>query len=229
MNLLLSGSGGGQTSLGMEVVQTSALILIKEHIEEELRRHQEAWDTPDRTIAEALGYEYRPTTLEMPAKFYSGVRLGILGLPFDCFPAVTTMVDRATKKPESDSYDYGSSYGLSLWVEVIVRSDPFYTDQEDTVIERVFEEGNVDRRAKRTADAIVQCLQRDPSLGATTELADPNVFQGESFLLKSSEPGDQTKERVFSLVRAEYVFPTNPSHRDSSTPPPDVLLRGFGQ
>lgn len=217
------------TSLGMEVIQAAAIMQIRKNIEGELRRQEMAWEQPDKLVAEVLGNKYQPTVLEMPAKFYSGVRLGLLTMPFDHFPAVTAMVDKAVKTHESDSYDSGSSYGISLWIEAVVRSDPFYTGEQNAAEERMLEEGNVDRRAKRMIDALIQCMQIDPSLGATTMLVDANAFQAEPFMLKSSEPGDQTKERVFSLVRVEYVLPTSPSHRDSSTPPPDVLLRSFGQ
>jgi hypothetical protein len=219
-------SVGGMTSLGMEAIQIAALAQIKSSIEVELNRQQQAWKAPDRYFADYFGHKYRETILELPVRYYPGVRMGVLDLPEDAFPAVSAMVDRAAPRPGTDGSSGSSEYTDSLWIEVIVRSDQFLHGDAE---ERIAEEGTVDRRAKRTLDAVAQCLQVDPNLGGITQLAPPVASQGEPFLMKNKQPGEQTKERVFSLVRLDYGLPTYPSHRDSSNPPPDVLPRGFGE
>lgn len=220
---------GGQTSIGLEPAQMKATMQVIERLPLELARQADAWKVPDRTFADALKIPFRPTVLELPPQgsYFPGCRLGIIDMPWDKFPAVSVMADTGTPTAESPRFDQGgSAYSVSLWIEAIVRSDEYYKDDPG---ERVLEEGNVDRRAKRTLEAIVQCIDADRSLGGTVPgLAAPRVAQTDPFLLPSAEAGQQTKLRVFSLVRAEYAIDTYPSHHDTGQLSPDVLLRGFG-
>lgn len=220
---------GGQTSIGLELVQMKATLQVAEHLPGELARQAQAWSDIDRAFAEKMGRTYRSTHLESPdrSSIYPGARGGILAMPWDSFPAVMVMADDGTVSPEGPRFDQGTTaYNIALYIEAIVRSDEFF---KDDAAERLLEEGNVDRRAKRTLEALVQCIEIDRSLGGVAPgMSDPHVIQTDPFVLQSTQAGEQTKERVFSLVRAEYVVDNYPSHRDSSTPPPDVLLRGIG-
>lgn len=222
-------SGGGQLSIGLEPAQMQATLQIVANLPTELQRQADAWKVPDRTFADALKIPYRPTVLETPPQgsYFPGCRLGVINMPWDRFPMVSVMSDTGTPTAESPRIDQGgSAYSVSLWIESIVRSDEFYADNAD---ERVLEEGHVDRRAKRMLEALVQCIDLDRTLGGNVpELAAPRVAQTDPFLLPSSEAGQQTKNRVFSLVRVEYAIDTYPSHHDADQSTPDALLRGFG-
>lgn len=227
-------STGGTTSIGLEVMQAQALLQIVQHLPAELDRQAQAWDPVDVAMARNLQVTYYRTILERPPRssYYSGARLGVLKMPVDSFPAVMVMADAGTPTPESARFDGSmAAYSISLYIECVVRSDEFWDrpDNPEDIAGRVFEEGVVDRRAKRTLEALVQCIDLDRALGGVCPgLSDPSVSQTDAFALPSMVAGSEQKSRIFSLVRAEYAADNYPSHRDSSTPPPDSLLRGFG-
>jgi hypothetical protein len=118
-------------------------------------------------------------------------------------------------------------YSVALYVEGIVRSDAFnYEDRR----ERVFHEGAVDRRAKRTINAVVECVELDPTLGgAVLPLPAPAAGQTDPFTLQGEEPKDKTLKRVFSAIRIDWTLDTYSVRLDAQTPVPGVLPRGLGE
>jgi hypothetical protein len=220
---------GGPSSIGVEEVQVSATVQIAQNIDACLKRQAQAWDPVDQQVAVKLGTRYRRTRLETPPKgcIYSGVRGGVLDMPWDRFPAFYVMVDRASPKAESVAFDESlRAFAIQLYVEGIVRSDAFnYEDRE----ERVFHEGVVDRRAKRTTNAIVECIQIDPTLGgAVLPLPTPEAGQTDSFTLKGQDPRDATKKRVFTAIRIDWTLDFYSVRVDAQTPVPGVLPSELG-
>jgi hypothetical protein len=221
-------AGLGTTSVGLEMVQIAMLRQIKNRFQNELERQALEWDAIDKQVAQEFGHPYRKARLERIKSWYPGTRLGILGMPWDTFPALAVMSDQATPSPESGAFDQSTrAYAPQLYVEALLRSDPFEqaepsTDEQSA--ERVVQEGILDRRSKRTLEAIVQCIEADPTIGGIIpELPAPQVGQTDAFVLPGQEPGDQSKKRVFSLVRIQYTLDIYASRPNASQPAANVL------
>jgi hypothetical protein len=220
-------SGNGPSSLGLEEAQIAAAVQIHDNIDACLTRQSQAWDPIDQDVAVKLDARYRRTVLERPPKgaIYPGVRGGVLDMPWDRFPALYTMCDRATPRPEMGS-EAVAVHAVQLYVEGIIRSDSFnYEDHS----ERIFHEGAVDRRAKRTINAIVECIELDLTLGGAVQpLPSPSAGQTDSFTLQGQDPKDKTKKRVFSAIRIDWTLDTYSVRVSAQTPVPGVLPSGLG-
>jgi hypothetical protein len=221
-------TGEGPSSIGLEEAQVAAVVQIAEHLDASLTRQSQAWDPIDQQVSVKLGTRYRRTVLERPPKgcIYPGVRGGVLEMPWDKFPALYVMADRATSAADSNDNTATAHRQIQLYVEAIIRSDPF--NYEDTN-ERVFHEGAVDRRAKRTINAIIECIGLDPSLGgAVLPLPDPSAGQTDSFTLQGHDPRDKTKKRVFAAIRIDWTLDSYSVRVDAQTPVPGVLPTELG-
>lgn len=219
----------GPASLGMEEAQIAATVQIAERIEDALARQQAAWDPIDQEAALKLQTKYRRTILETPPKgcIYPGVRGGVLDMPWDRFPAIYCMADQALPKAESATFDQSTNaYAVNLYVEGFVRSDAFnYEDR----LERVFHEGAVDRRAKRTINAIIECIEADTTLGGSVlPLPPPSASQTDSFTLQGSEPRDRTLKRVFAGIRIVWTLDTYSVRLGAQNQVPGVLPSQLG-
>jgi hypothetical protein len=217
----------GPSSLGMEEAQVAAVIQISDNIDACLTRQSQAWDPIDQKVSQHLGVKYRRTTLERPPHgcIYPGVRGGILDMPWDRFPALYVMADSATPRPGFGS-DENRAHAVQLYVEAIIRSDAFnYEDRN----ERIFHEGAVDRRAKRTINAIIECIDLDPTLGgAVLPLPSPSAGQTDPFTLQGQDPRDKTKKRVFSAIRITWTLDSFSVRPEAQTPVPGVLPTELG-
>jgi hypothetical protein len=219
----------GPTSLGLEEAQAAAVVQIFDNIDSCLTRQSQAWDPLDQKLAQHLSVRYRRTVLERPPRgcIYPGVRGGVLDMPWDRFPALSVMADSATPRAESSQFDQSTStYAINLYVEGMIRSDPFNMDDRE---ERVFHEGAVDRRAKRTINAVVECVELDPTLGgAVLPLPAPAAGQTDPFTLQGHDPRDKTKKRVFSAIRINWTLDTYTVRLDAQQPVPGVLPSELG-
>lgn len=220
----------GQESVGLEMPEVMAAIQIKDNIDQALSMQSDYWDGIDRSVATRLETPDRQTILERPPRgcIYHGARIGMLGMPWDKFPAVATMVDKASPTAESARFDQSTTaYAPQLYIEVIVRSDPFRvgtSGQAEDPTERVFQEGLANRRIKRTVEALIHCISVDPSLGSTTlPLRDPSITLLDGVAMAGEEPGDKTKRRVFCYGRVQYTLASYASRFDASQPVPSVL------
>lgn len=229
MALTMIDRGIGATSIGLEEAQVAAVLQISDHIDGALARQSVAWDPIDQRVAEHLHVKYRRTHLERPPRgcIYPGVRGGVLDMPWDRFPALYAMADQASPRAESAAYDQATrSYAVNLYVEGFVRSDAFnYEDRG----ERIFHEGAVDRRAKRTINAIIECIEADTTLGGAVQpLPTPSAGQTDSFTLQGQDPRDKTKKRVFAAIRIAWTLDTYATRLDAQQPPPGVLPTELG-
>jgi hypothetical protein len=220
---------GGPASIGLEEAQVAATVQISENIEACLKRQAQAWDPIDQQLAVKLNTRYRRTILEAPPRgcIYPGVRAGILDMPWDHFPAISVMTDRASPKGEDAQFDESlSAYAIQLYVEGIIRSDAFNYDDRK---ERIFHEGAVDRRAKRTINALVECIALDRSLGgAVLPLPTPAAGQTDSFPLQGQDPRDKTKKRIFSAIRIDWTLDSYSVRLDAQNIVPGVLPTELG-
>lgn len=221
--------GNGPSSIGLEESQVAALVQVVDNLDAALTRQAAFWDPIDQAVALKLETRYRRTVLERPPKgcVYPGVRGGVLDMPWDRFPAFYVMADQATPKAESAAFDDSSrAYAVSLYVEAFVRSDLFNYEDKN---ERIFHEGAVDRRAKRTINAVIECIEIDPSLGGAVQpLPAPSAGQTDSFTLQGQDPKDKTKKRVFAGIRVAWILDTYTVRLDAQQITPGVLPAELG-
>lgn len=189
---------------GAELVQTAAARQIKLRIADALAFQQASWDSVDRETASWLGIEYRPTILEeiKPGSFLLGDRPSVITMPWDFFPSISVSAYDFGVSPGGRRTDSHTEYSIPFFVEVIVASDVFASDDD---YERVFQQGVVDRRAKRTADAVVQCLLADRTLGGICPDQDLGIRarQTPPFSQKGRERDESNHSCIFSLVRID--------------------------
>lgn len=223
-------ANNGQESIGLEMVQTRMAVQIFQQIGAALERQAQAWNPIDKSVAHALGQPFRECKLEPPPRgsIYPGSRLGVIGLSYDRFPAVAVMSDAATLSGEELRFDQSThAYLPQVYVEAVVRSDEF---QDGDAEARFVQEGILDRRAKRYIEALAHCINVDPSLGGQVlPLPAPSVLQGDAFLLPGDKPENQTKRRVFAIVRLDYTTVSYSTRFDASAPSPGVLAQGILQ
>lgn len=227
--------GASNTSIGPEIVQVQAMVQIIDHLPEQLAKQEAAWNPLDERLAQRLEMPFRPTPLELPPRgsYYSGARLGILNMPWSTFPAIAVMADGGGPTAESSGLDYGAVNAISLFIELVVRSEQFDHDGPTATPEqqaaRLDQEGVADRRAKRSMEAIIQCIALDRSLGGLVPpLPDPTFGQTDAFSLNGTVPEDVSHKRVFSLVRIQYSSNVYATFPDAMTPAPPVLPGAFG-
>src|SRR4029079_3847231 len=117
-------------------------------------------------------------------------------------------------------------YSLSLYVEGFVRSDAFNYEDKG---ERLFNEGVVNRRAKRTINAIVECIELAPTLGGHVQpLPAPTAGQTDPFTLQGQDPRDKTKKRVFVGLRITWTLDTYTVRLSAQETTPGVLPTELG-
>lgn len=187
---------------GAGLVQIMVARQVKANLAEELRRQAAEWDPIDKTTASLLEYEYRRTHLEPIRNYLLGDRPSVLRKPWTFFPTISFTAHDSGLSPEALRMDYTTAYTVPFWIEAIVPGDHFDSDDED---EQVFQEGVVERRTQRTADAIVQCLLRDRTLGgvATESTLNLRVRQTPSFQIQGKEKDQHGQSCIFSLARID--------------------------
>jgi hypothetical protein len=212
----------GPSGTGLEFVQNELYARMIEMLPAQIDRQQETWDEYDKQFSLRIRQPFSRTKIEKPVSYYPGARLGVLKMPWDSFPAVAVMADRAEPTVEDASFDQSTRvFAPSLYVEGVIRSDTY---QVEDAKERVFQEGVADRRSKRTIEAIVACVDLDPTLGGLTpELATPRVAHTDPFTLDGSEPGQQHLARVFTLINVQYSLDFYSARLDGGQPMPGIL------
>jgi hypothetical protein len=189
---------------GPELVQTAVARQIKQRLDAEIARQSAEWDVIDKQTSSWLGIEHRRTIIEAikPESFLLGERPSVIEMPWDFFPSLNVNAFDTAASSDSRRMDAGLAYSVPFYVEVIVASDIFPSDDS---YERVFQQGVVDRRAKRTADAVIQCLQADLSLGGICSESDMGIRSRQTppFAMRGRERDESNHSCIFSLVRID--------------------------
>lgn len=218
------------SSTGMELLQTYVALQVANNIVDALVKQAEYWLSVDQSVAVAMKQQFRECRLEHPPRgaIYTGSRPGILGMPWDRFPAICISASFANPTPESRAFDQSSSaWSIPISIDLVVRSDEFdvgTSGEPADIDEQIAQEGIVDRRAKRTLEAIAYCISLDPSLGGRSlPLVDPTLALTEPFAMENSATDQKGRRRIFCYARAEYNAPSYSTHYDASQPQPSIL------
>lgn len=161
-------------SLGLGQLAREGFIVLRSVLNEQLEQQAEYWAPLDEELATICEVDYSPLTLEAieNPNFYLGHKPSLIEAPIEKYPNVAVDADRAGSSG-SDLLDHASTFGISLYVEFMVKS--------------IVSEEEVSARASRTLDAINLSMMSNRTLrGATHELGDtPNAQLSDVFVRKA--------------------------------------------
>jgi hypothetical protein len=213
----------------LELAERAAQRQLRARLAEELANQEAAWEAIDKEDARAADVVYRPLKLERfrPTSIHRGARPSIIRFPADHYPALTVMADTVRPHPESAVHDSRNVLRDALWVEVIVKSDRYRFEEPDQAMAA---EGIVNARCKRTGEAVVQAILREPTLGRTVEPVEPEPMLtiGETFEIDASQPDAAGLRLIFQMVRIDLTLKVYTALPDQIEPVPDPMLAGVG-
>lgn len=156
--------------VGLERIQREAFLVLFNSLNDELQILESAWATLDEQLATATGKTNIPITLERieDINFYLGHRPSLIEAPISRYPNVSVMAYHGAPEPPNQN-DHFSIYRARLFVEIMVKSERYEVNENDT--EPLFEaERIVNARIQRTTDAVNNVLQSNKTLnGITTD------------------------------------------------------------
>lgn len=157
-------------SVGAERIQREVAILMKDNLDSAIEFVQNSWNALDEEYAEKMGFDYVALEVELiGTNIWTGDRPSLIKdeEPLEHYPNVIAMVDLVSPSPTTP-IDQANNFYASLIIESIVKGD---------------NEFDVDRRAKRTADAINYVMQGNRTLnGLVNEMpTDPVVRTSPTF------------------------------------------------
>lgn len=185
------------TSTGLEGVEREAFITLFENLNAEIDSVETYWDAKDEELAELRQTRLVPTYLERIERdnFHLGHKPSLIEAPLNEYPNVAVMA--AESSPASDQPDQYDILTNLLIVEVMVKSPTVIpagsqgqtlTDQERADL-HVAEEV-VNRRCKRTTDAVLTVLRRDLTFGGTIPpLKGPPTSVVSDVFIRREKPG----------------------------------------
>lgn len=143
--------------------------------------------------------------------FHMGHRPSLIIAPVSEWPAVAVKTDGVSGSPINANLDQASSSRLVVSIECIVHAGPYKVGGDGQVIGRDKDDGEerVDRRIRRTAEAIHKVMLANRELGGYFSPADqqPTVTFGEVFIRDGSVDGSDRDGRYFwQGVRFQYNY-----------------------
>lgn len=218
-----------QSSTGLEIIERQAWRQLIERLDQELNNQQSAWAPFDREDAEAADKAYVPIELEKLHKgsYLRGARPSIMRLPVEFYPALAVMADTVRPDPSSELYDSQHVFRDMIYVEAIVRSQLHDPNDATAAVEV---EGNLNLRTKRTGEAIIQALFREPTLGGVANLAGfaPSLTISDPDTLKSVQPKTSGETWLFQFVRVDITLRKHSELPEIEELDPQDFVRGFG-
>lgn len=138
-----------QRGFGLEYIERQVKIILFQQLNAELDAQEELWYELDKEYVQITGNELGKTTLEhIPDEnFYSGHRPSLLTSGPEGFPNIAVMCYTGVPIYETDQTQ---SWVVDIDIEIMVRS--FEGEEE------------VNRRIKRTVEAVNQVMMRNDSL-----------------------------------------------------------------
>lgn len=216
-------------STKLEIIQRQAVRQLRARLNKELDWHAMAWEQLDKQEAQEAGIAYTPVELEKfnQDAFHPGSRPSIMRLPFDHYPACAVMADTVRPDPESGFLDSRSVYRDGLFVEYVVRSDRF---SKEDAIESLAMEGLIDKRVKRTGEAIISAIAREPTLGRAVEpiTQTPSLTIYDPFQIQATEPDQSGRTLMFQMGRVDFTVKVYSAIPVFDEPVSDPLLAGVG-
>jgi len=182
-----------ESGFGLEIIETEAIKILAENINQELIEVEERWKERDLETNQALGI--LPITIELEhfkeGNYHMGHTPSLIEAPIDKYPNICSIASESAAS-ESD-YDQFNNYDISLAIEFIVKS--------------LYNESEVNRRAQRTLEAVHNVMMRNQTLNGLIEGFDNDpsgVLTG--VFTRSDHPQGSNNEWYWRLGRIDYMI-----------------------
>lgn len=165
----------GNSRLGLGLMSRAAKIILVQRLNASIAVENDYWVSLDEELAVIEGGEYTPVVIETvePTNFYLGHNPSLVLAQVDKYPNVAVDADRAGSSG-NDDLDQGSMFGVSLYIEFMVRSEK---DEEE-----------VSDRAMRMLDAINAVMMSNKTLGGTThEIGETPIAQLSDVFVRNAD------------------------------------------
>jgi hypothetical protein len=219
------------SATGLEIVRRQAQRQLRARLGIEMAAQEEAWAPLDKQDAAESDIVYRAEDHQLervrPEHIFRGDRPSILRLPPTFYPAVTVMSDAARPDPESEMRSDVFVYRDMLWIEIVCKSQKV----DPANIEEAFKvEGLLSEGTTRAAEAIIQALYREPTLGGVCDLSGstPSTTIAEPFQIKSLAPDKRGQTWLFQMARIDVTLRKYAIKPQAEEPDPEDRLVGFG-
>ena len=184
------------TTFGLEHIQRAAFYQIWDRLNWAIGVQEAAWAESDRALAEHMGIPHQAVEIERIAKddpinFYEGHRPSLIKAPVEQYPNVSVWTVRGTANPESAASDHTNVWNILLFVEVMCKS--------------LTDEGTVNKRIVRTAEAVNTVMQQDPTLGGVATGFTTDVTPNLSDVFTRRENTSYGSVWHWQGARLEYV------------------------
>lgn len=181
------------STIGLEEVQRAALVRLFRFLNVAINERALMKVAEDQALADFLGREYVPVELEeiKPENFYEGHRPSLIRAPIEKYPNISIWAVRGSAHPESALSDHTDIYNVLLYIEIMCKS--------------IDDEGTVNKRIVRTAEAVNAVMVQDKTLGNAVTGFDDDVSPSLSDVFTRKEKTTYGAEWYWQGARLEYV------------------------
>lgn len=176
----------------LEGIGRAAFVMLHDGLNDEIAAQNTLWASRDTAFFAEIGRGPRVIELE-PVKndnFVIGHKPSLMNAPITAYPNVTVMAYQAAPIA-GQGFDHEDNYNVRLFVELMVKSE---RDEEE-----------VNARTHRMADAVVNVLSADRTLGGTvTEMATPATVELSDVFIRAEERGRGTRW-FWQGARLDYI------------------------
>lgn len=181
------------SSVGLELVQRAAFLTLYEHLNDAISFVEGNWAHSDQELFLRTNQPIERVTIE-PIQgpcFYEGHRPSLIQAPVDQYPNVSVWAVRASPHGESESADHVDVWANLLYVEIMTKS--------------LSDEGEVNRRTVRTAEAAQLVMSNNPTLGGVVSGIDGDTSTSMSDVFVRRENTSYGQVWFWQGVRLEYL------------------------
>jgi hypothetical protein len=188
--------------IGLEEIASEAFVVLHGALNAELAQIESESVAHDQRMDDIRGRQFQPVTLEPVDRnnFHLGHQPSLIDddTPLESYPAVSVMCYRAQPSASSATFDHGTGYRNTLYVETLVKAGP-----EDP--EEPYRTAEVcDKRIWRTIEAINNVLMRNQDLNGTIVcLEEPMAIISEVFERPESDINTEISW-LWQAGRVEY-------------------------
>lgn len=179
-------------SIGMEIIGKQTLAILREELNDEIDAQQARWNVLDN----AFGIPLITVERIKGDHFYHGHRPSLIDAPVENYPNVSVLAYKAS--PAVSLFDHENRSNVTMYVEIMCKSD------ED--------EGEVNSRITRTADAAHIVLMRNPTLKGLVAGIQENADIVLTDVFARPETRGHGTKFIWQGARLEYVVEKTTPH-----------------
>ncbi len=185
-----------EAGVGLELIERQAAVILFENLNAEIDRIQPLWDDRDKEWQRLTGNGPDQVNVEHieEQNFYYGHRPSLIEAPpKENYPNISVMCHRGNP-PGADKIDQGQDFKVELDIEIMVKAD----DQEAEAV--------VNRRCKRTIEAVNQVLTRNSRLNGLSLGFDDDPIVIQTDVFKRAEESGAGPDWYWQASRIRYTL-----------------------